>query len=164
MNKDENFPRTILVGLPGNDDSYRRMLALMTRPIEPVILPACLYDPTPIPTPDIDMFNHNPPAIFAPRPDISIERSRSQASRSVLLATVALLSTRNYNEKPSFRITGTAGLKERIKSLEKTLQRNPGRNDIKLQIMELRNQIREIDAQNAKARKAQQQQKGKRSK
>lgn len=73
----------------------------------------------------------------------------------MLMATVALLSTRNFEDR-SFRLTGTAGLKERLKSLEKNLQRNPGRNDIKLQIMELRNQIRDIEAQNAKARKAQQ--------
>lgn len=156
MDKYRNFPFPVLVGNPGSDDSYRRMLAMMSRPADPVFLPVFVHEPTPIP--DIDMFNHSPlvhtPIAITRSVEMGARRKPGLSNSLMLAATVALLSNSTMRET-SYRITGTAGLRERLKSLEKNLQRHPGRNDIKLQIMELRNQIRDIEAQNARARQAQ---------
>lgn len=108
------------------------------------------HEPDPLPIPDIyDDMNfannplfHTPPAIHR---SAFPERRVTISTAQIAMATVALMSGRDrWLTKPVYRSSGP--LKERVKVLEKLLQKHPNRNDAKLEILELRKQIKEIDA------------------
>lgn len=165
---DRPFVPAICLSTYGSGHAHRLMEMMMHRPDPVFVAFPPVWEPTPIPEPNLEdlMVNHINPLFHTPAAihrSVAIGGAVSKSSNKLKLAmTVALLSSTTH--QTHFRLTSTGGLRERVKSLEKTLQKHPGRNDIKLQIMELRNQIREIDSENAKARQAQKAAKGKQRK
>lgn len=151
---DRPFVPAFCVSL-SNTERDRQMLRLLERH-EPVLLPVSVPTPTDIPDFYDDMnFKDNPlyrtpPAIYCS----AIPARRSNISPSLKMAIIATVFLSSGDAFPRPKLRGTGGLKDRIKSLEKTLQKHPTRNDIKLEILELRKQIRQIDVDNKKAREA----------
>lgn len=98
---------------------------------------------------EVNPLFHTPAAITRSVSEFSRRNSNSSA---MTMMAVALFTVTAVSNRPNYRIVGTNGLKDRIKGLEKTLQLHPTRSDIRLEIMEIRKQIREIEAENKKAR------------
>lgn len=96
---------------------------------------------------EIDPLVLNPAAIEWTMPRVAYKKTTI-----IALLAATLVKHTSVSNRPNW-ITSTNGFKERIKGLEKTLQLHPGRSDIRLEIMEIRKQIREIEAENKKARK-----------
>lgn len=140
------FP-VLMVGLPRSHEADR-LYELYYRQPEPIVLPmiAPAFEPAPIPIPDDIMVNHINPLFHTPAAiHRSVATRSSKPSLSLRLAlVVTLMSTTDSYSRPQLR--STAGLKQKIKALEKTLQKHPTRTDIRLEIMEVRKQIKEIEA------------------
>lgn len=156
IDKDLTFPHPIMVVAPGNEGSFRFIEAMMReQPL--VLLP--LYDPTPINLPIIDdiMFRDHDPMIHTPA---AITRNISEFDRrksNTTLAMVVALTAISTNIKQSIRRTvSTLSLREEVKSLERSLQKYPHRGDLRLKITALRNQIRDIEKENAECVRAKQ--------
>ena len=108
------------------------------------------------------MFSKEPNPLFHTPAAITrsvTEFSRRKPSMTTTMMAVALFTVTSVSNRSNYRIIGTNGLKDRIKSLEKTLQLHPTRSDIRLEIMKIRTQIRDIEAENKKAVKAKQKKK-----
>lgn len=102
---------------------------------------------------DVNPLFHTPAAITRSVNDMFGGRKTSSANMVAAMA-VTLFTATTAPVRGSYRLKGTNGLKERVKSLEKQLQLHPTRNDIKLEIIEVRKQIRAIEAENRQAKAA----------
>lgn len=162
---DRPFAPVLCLSTHGLGHSHRLMEMMMHRP-DPLFLPAIDWNRTPLPEPNLEdlMVDHINPLFHTPaaitRSIVDSARRKPQMTAMLLAVSLTAMTARQHVR----RVVGTGALRERLKSLEKNLQKHPGRNDIKLQIMELRNQIRDIESENAKARKAQKAVKGKQRK
>ena len=165
MSKDNDitFPRVMMVGLSSNEETSR-MIEMMVRDASTPLIAVPYFNPTPVidyPHLDDTMFKDHDP-LFTRPPAIhsfaTIGQAPSQSSNARLKTALAVTALIGMTQRT--RLVTTVTMREEAKRLERMIQHQPHRGDLKLKLIALRNKIRETEAENARHKQA----KGKRSK